>query len=737
MDRHTKNIIKRVFIGIIAGVFVAGIACGIYFLNRDYTFNITGADGAEYSYTGQKNVTGEMHGNGTLTLFNGITCAGTWENGKLISDGTLTFPNGSSYVGEMSEKYLPHGTGTFYYIDREKSPIFGENWDWVTDRGLSDDEHNMNTTRKVFYTGMWLDGKHSGYGCVYDMNSDTNVINTWIGEYKKGFMYGEIRKTWKDYHEIIFQFDYDGEEDGNPDDTIDSKENVTFRYLTTDYAPVSGTYEYIKREEITEGIFAGLGEIRGGVRMNGELVSASIYFYSGTDKDGNSVYSYYHGTFYDGGIVGKGEFSYADGTSVEMSNITWLDSQTRNNGTYTGMLVAGEYIGYGIYTWDNGDIYQGEFKNNWINGYGVYKYHDDKIFKEYSGEWIDGVRNGHGTMWYAETDADERDKYTGGWLNGDRHGNDSTLIWKSGAVYTGDYENNLRNGEGKMTFSSGNVYDGSWKAGKENGYGVYTWKDNDTYREYRGDWKDGEYHDDDGLLIYAENNKWNVSQYNGNFVNGTQTGKGIMTWKNGASYNGNWKNGKYDGEGIFTYENGDIYNGSWKDDEYNGIGTFTWANDDTYKEYYGDWKNGIREGEGTMTFTSGNVYKGHWINGQINGYGTFTYLDQTTQSAVWDWVSRSEEIAGYQGKYEGMFSNGMLNGYGIFRHSFYEYPEVSRTIEGEFRNNTVDGTIRLTQTVEKDIIVNNGKHRITNIIQIDEAKNGKFRYTGPIVWPTD
>ena len=80
-----------------------------------------------------------------------------------------------------------------------------------------------------------------------------------------------------------------------------------------------------------------------------------------------------------------------------------------------------------------------------------------------------------------------------------------------GEFYEGNYENNLRNGYGKMTWSSGGVYEGNWKNGVQNGFGKKTWSDG--------------------------------SVYEGNYENNLRNGYGKYTWSDGDVYEGNWENG--------------------------------------------------------------------------------------------------------------------------------------------------------------------------------------------------
>ncbi|MBR3919839.1 MAG: hypothetical protein IKJ59_14105 [Clostridia bacterium] len=176
---------------------------------------------------------------------------------------------------------------------------------------------------------------------------------------------------------------------------------------------------------------------------------------------------------------------------------------------------------------------------------------------------------------------------------------------------------------------------------------------------------------------------------------------------------------------LITFANGDVYEGELVDGKPHGQGTLTYANGDIYE---GQWKNGKREGDGTLTWSSTGVYyKGNFTDGNIAGYGTFYPKTAEPVSAVWKWVNgRQEAIGGYTGRYEGMMCDQKLNGYGIFVHDYPGHEGVSRTIEGEFKDGTIHGYIKLTQTTEGAVYGEYGALIMNDYIYYDEATNGTF-----------
>ncbi len=67
---------------------------------------------------------------------------------------------------------------------------------------------------------------------------------------------------------------------------------------------------------------------------------------------------------------------------------------------YEGEFVNSHLNGFGKYTDANGNVYTGDFKDDKFNGKGMFNRTDGT---KYIGEFINGKRNGLGTQWYSET----------------------------------------------------------------------------------------------------------------------------------------------------------------------------------------------------------------------------------------------------------------------------------------------------------------------------------------------
>ena len=94
----------------------------------------------------------------------------------------------------------------------------------------------------------------------------------------------------------------------------------------------------------------------------------------------------------------------------------------------------GSKQGQFLYKWKSGDIYEGNFKDDDLHGYGKLYWSGGNI---YQGNWKKDVRHGYGKM-----------------------------TWSNGDVYEGNYKDDVPHGYGKITWSNGDVYEGNWYEGE-------------------------------------------------------------------------------------------------------------------------------------------------------------------------------------------------------------------------------------------------------------------------------
>ena len=216
---------------------------------------------------------------------------------------------------------------------------------------------------------------------------------------------------------------------------------------------------------------------------------------------------------------------------------------------------------------------------NCENGYGVYRFDTGA---RYEGEWKNGVQHGWGTYLYNTGEV-----YSGFWKNGKQHYFGS-YYWKSGAFFSGLWKNNDRVEHGLYVYASGTPeYNtqavsygetGCVLGDCENGYGVYIWSSGILYA---GFWKDGKQHlwgntfwDSDFCFSLYKNGQ---RQNRGLYVDGKgkatyQTERVVYAEKGCVS--GNCENGF----GAYIWNDGDLHVGTWKNGDATYFGAKYWEN---------------------------------------------------------------------------------------------------------------------------------------------------------------
>eukprot|EP00727_Mastigamoeba_balamuthi_P009865 m51a1_g5500 putative tyrosine protein kinase (721) ;mRNA; r:355924-358483 len=179
---------------------------------------------------------------------------------------------------------------------------------------------------------------------------------------------------------------------------------------------------------------------------------------------------------------------------------------------------------------------------------------------------------------------------------------------QDGTWYRGETNaQGLPHGRGRCRLPDGSgghdEYDGEWRDGHQEGRGRYTWSTGDTYE---GDWLNKQRHGR-GVQVFADSG----NKYDGKWEHDVKCGLGTLVLASGDVYRGMWQGDLKHGEGEYVWANGDKYVGGWRDDMRNGHGTMTLSNGDTYE---GNWLNDCKHGLGTYTWADGFKYSGYWRN---------------------------------------------------------------------------------------------------------------------------
>lgn len=167
--------------------------------------------------------------------------------------------------------------------------------------------------------------------------------------------------------------------------------------------------------------------------------------------------------------------------------------------------------GRGTMTFENGEVYSGQWLNDKQHGEGMYTYADGGV---YTGQWVAGEKSGCGRFDFADGSY-----YDGGWEKNVRSGT-GTIAYADGGRYDGEWFDNKKHGKGKYVYLYGGVYDGEWIANMHHGRGHFIMPRDMTPPsdevkqqqqkelflvgdEYSGEWKDNLVHGE-GRLTRAD-----------------------------------------------------------------------------------------------------------------------------------------------------------------------------------------------------------------------------------------
>ena len=143
---------------------------------------------------------------------------------------------------------------------------------------------------------------------------------------------------------------------------------------------------------------------------------------------------------------------------------------TQTWGEYVGEFKNDNFNGQGIYTYSTGEIYVGEWKDSKSHGQGTIFMNrlsndGEKTTDKYVGEFQNGKKNGQGRYTFADGSIsvgefkDDTASGLGIYIFGE------TTEW-AGDKYVGEFQNGKRNGHGTYIQSDGTTREGIWKDGE-------------------------------------------------------------------------------------------------------------------------------------------------------------------------------------------------------------------------------------------------------------------------------
>ena len=145
------------------------------------------------------------------------------------------------------------------------------------------------------------------------------------------------------------------------------------------------------------------------------------------------------------------------------SGIGTFESRT---GIYIGAWKDGLQDGNGTVIYNNGNKYEGEFRQGFKNGYG--KFSVTTVGDVYTGYFQNGMRYGQGIETYGSTG----ETYVGQFVNDTRWGLGTAYYQDGSPKYIGTWFQGSPDGNGTLFLQNGQKYIGEFQSGRPLGQGV-------------------------------------------------------------------------------------------------------------------------------------------------------------------------------------------------------------------------------------------------------------------------
>ncbi len=146
------------------------------------------------------------------------------------------------------------------------------------------------------------------------------------------------------------------------------------------------------------------------------------------------------------------------GVYIWMGPASEEDETPTEKARFEGNYKDGLKHGVGKMKYPNGDVYEGEWVDNKMQGEGTYTY--KKSGDIYSGSWFDNKKHGQGTYEFGS----DSSLFVGTWENGQM--TTGKWVWKEAAVYEGEFKLGRPYGAGTFKFASGLEQKGNYEEKK-------------------------------------------------------------------------------------------------------------------------------------------------------------------------------------------------------------------------------------------------------------------------------
>ena len=298
-------------------------------------------------------------------------------------------------------------------------------------------------------------------------------------------------------------------------DTISQENNKLTNFDDKEYQPANTSLQSIPKK-----FFIIKNETRS--HRTSYSTSDSIYIGNYINKKRNGPgkliladQSYYEGNFKDGEFDGNGYY------------------RTRNY-TYKGQFIQGKKNGKGkLENFTTKSIYEGEFKNDMKEGYGIEKFSDGSVYK---GFYSQDMKQGKGILTLKKE--------------------------KNNSIFEGEFKNNKIDGEGIFKWDNGKEYEGSWVNNEISGFGILTESNIKHIGYFSHDKKEGY-----GASFFTNKNFVMI----GKWVNDVIEGVAIIYSLDVINNNINIDTNIINEEKIIIMKGGNIINSNLNEEELNNI----------------------------------------------------------------------------------------------------------------------------------------------------------------------
>jgi hypothetical protein len=495
---------------------------------------------------------GKKSGYGTYNYETGNRYNGEYKGGMIHGQGMFTYPDGTKYIGQYKNNQR-NGHGTYIWSDGD---IYVGEWQ-------NENKHGQGAyffSNGAKNIGTWENDNLNGYAITYF--SDGSINKKGIFKENNFLISGTIPECIGQYDNTKWlncigtykTTDGDTYVGGFKNGKFDGHGTYTFGVNTKWYGhKYIGDYKNNNRDG--QGIyFYANGDKYIGEFKNNRFNGKGTFIYGLNTKSAGYKYI---GEFKNGKRNGQGIMTYPDGQIYQGS---WSNDERKGQGILT-FLSSSKWEGQ----WDDSKLNGYAIKyfaNGTIDKQGIFK--DDEFLYAQTKTLVNCPSSGYFHNCFGLYEWENGDKYVGEWQNNNRNGQ-GTYTHVSGNKYIGEFKDNKRNGQGTFIWADGDKYVGEYKNNEQNGQGTYTWTNGDKYvGEYKNNEQNGQ-----GTYTYSPRSEWAGHKYVGEFKNGLFNGQGTYTYADGSRDVGTWKNDKLNGYAIKYFANGSIkQEGIFKDDEW-------------------------------------------------------------------------------------------------------------------------------------------------------------------------